>query len=76
MEVFKRILKDSPDFSSLNEIMLQFSMLPYEQFRKELDEWFLVSLKEKGVDGGEPLLADLVGLVKLIEEREGSNGWG
>jgi hypothetical protein len=39
-----------PRFDSLAEIMEHFSKVPFEQFKKELDDWFYQSLSEKGKD--------------------------
>jgi hypothetical protein len=41
---------DKPDFSTLGGIMAYFGQVPFEQFRRELDEWFLKGLEEKGID--------------------------
>lgn len=41
---------ESPDFSTLTGIMERFRRVPYEQFQKELNEWFTNSLLEKGMD--------------------------
>jgi len=39
-----------PDFSTLAGIMEHFSKVPFEQFKKELDEWFYQSLQGRGND--------------------------
>jgi len=39
-----------PDFSTLAGIMEHFSKVPFEQFKKELDEWFYQSLQGKDKD--------------------------
>ncbi|MET3981892.1 hypothetical protein ABIB62_004548 [Mucilaginibacter sp. UYP25] len=40
----------NPNFNSLGEIMGYFQQVPFEQFKSNLDEWFLKSLGEKGID--------------------------
>ncbi|RYG06628.1 MAG: hypothetical protein EOO07_28875 [Chitinophagaceae bacterium] len=37
-------LPEMPNFSSLTEIMERFNTVPYDQFQKELNEWFTRSL--------------------------------
>jgi hypothetical protein len=39
-----------PDFGSLTGIMERFAQIPYEQFQRELHDWFYNSLSEKGID--------------------------
>lgn len=39
---------NQPSFSSLTEIMDHFYNVPFEQFQKELNDWFSKSLLEKG----------------------------
>jgi hypothetical protein len=38
-----------PNFGSLSEIMERFGHVPYEQFQKDLNDWFITGLKENGV---------------------------
>jgi len=35
-----------PEFSSLAEIMDRFNTIPYNQFQKELNEWFFSNLAD------------------------------
>lgn len=39
-----------PKFGSLAEIMERFGQVPYEQFQKELNDWFVAGLKENGMN--------------------------
>jgi hypothetical protein len=41
---------NSPDFSTLTGIMERFYRVPYEQFQRELNDWFTGNLLEKGLD--------------------------
>lgn len=41
---------NSPDFSTLTGIMERFYRVPYEQFQRELNDWFTGNLLEKGMD--------------------------
>ncbi|WP_259065094.1 hypothetical protein HDF24_00575 [Mucilaginibacter sp. X4EP1] len=41
---------NQPDFSSLTGIMNHFYNVPFEQFQKELNDWFTKALWEKGID--------------------------
>lgn len=55
-----------PNFGSISEIMERFGRVPFEQFQKELNDWFMSGLKEKGIDVAElekqgyPDLPDLI----------------
>jgi hypothetical protein len=40
----------NPNFNSLGEIMGYFHQVPFEQFKSDLDEWFLKNVGEKGID--------------------------
>jgi len=40
----KNALPEMPEFSSLTEIMERFYTVPYDQFQKELNEWFYRNL--------------------------------
>lgn len=57
------------DFGSLTGIMEHFANVPYEQFQKELNDWFYKSLSEKGIDlqqmqaSGFTNLPDLISLI-------------
>jgi hypothetical protein len=42
----------SRDFSSLSEIMERFNSIPFEQFQRELSEWFIANLSKQGIDVG------------------------
>ena len=42
----KNSLPEIPEFSSLTEIMERFYTVPYEQFQKELNEWFYRKLAD------------------------------
>ena len=42
-----------PEFSSLTEIMERFNTVPYDQFQRELDEWFKRNLAK--TQGGDSL---------------------
>lgn len=41
---------NTPDFSTLTGIMERFHRVPYEQFQRELNDWFTRNLLEKGMD--------------------------
>ena len=41
---------ECPDFSTLSGIMDYFNKVPFETFKKELNEWFLKELPEKRPD--------------------------
>ncbi len=41
---------ESPDFSTLSGIMDYFNKVPFETFKKKLDEWFIRELPEKRPD--------------------------
>jgi len=41
---------NSPNFNTLTGIMERFYRVPYEQFQRELNDWFTVNLREKGMD--------------------------
>jgi len=41
---------NSPDFSTLTGIMERYYRVPYEQFQRELNDWFTDNLLEKGMD--------------------------
>jgi hypothetical protein len=40
----KNALPEMPEFNSLTEIMERFNTVPYDQFQKELNDWFYRSL--------------------------------
>jgi hypothetical protein len=67
MEDFKP-LSNQPDFGSLTGIMEMFHRIPYEQFQKELNDWFTSNLLEKGVDLNDLHENGLPGLPSLISE--------
>ncbi len=66
----KKPHQSSPDFGTLTGIMERFVQVPYEQFQRELDDWFAESLAEKGIDLQQALrqegLAFLPQLVSFI----------
>jgi len=59
-----------PDFSTLSEIMDYFHKVPFDTFRKTLDDWFLNELPNRRPDlikqNGEVALP--LGLFDLIEK--------
>jgi len=61
--------KDTPDFGTLTGIMERFAQIPYEQFQRELHDWFYHSLSKKGIDlqqlqdKGLPNLPELVSFI-------------
>jgi hypothetical protein len=63
---------NQPDFSSLTGIMNHFYNVPFEQFQKELNDWFTKALLEKGIDqqnlklSGDSNLSSLPDLVSKI----------
>ena len=59
----------TPDFGTLTGIMERFAQVPYEQFQRELNDWFYGSLSEKGIDQSqlqEKGLASLPDLISFI----------
>ena len=40
---------NTPEFSSLTEIMDRFNQVPYSQFKQELSAWFNRGLEERNV---------------------------
>lgn len=77
MDVKNKNISDiKPDFSSLAGIMMRFKMVPYEQFRDELDNWFYDGVNKSGVENRESLFSDLSVLVKFIDEQEALDGGG
>lgn len=67
-------LPEMPEFSSLTEIMERFNTVPYDQFQRELDEWFKRNLaKTQGGDSLQNLensgLGKLPALVSEIYHR-------
>jgi hypothetical protein len=72
---------ESPDFSTLSGIMDYFHKVPFETFKKELNEWFLKELPNKRPDLINPdgeinlpsSLSELVAKIfKLAEEKDQS----
>ncbi|MDP9079034.1 MAG: hypothetical protein M3O71_16520 [Bacteroidota bacterium] len=72
---------ESPDFSTLSGIMAYFNKVPFETFKKDLNEWFLKELPNKRPDllnpdgkiAMPPALAELVAnIFKLAEEKDQS----
>jgi hypothetical protein len=72
---------ESPDFSTLSGIMEYFNKVPFETFKRELNEWFVKELPNKRPDlvkanGDIDLPAGLQNLIdkiyKLAEERDQS----
>jgi len=72
---------ESPDFSTLSGIMEYFNKVPFDTFKKELNEWFLKELPNKRPDllnfegkiDMPPALSDLVEKIfKLGEEKDQS----
>ena len=72
---------ESPDFSTLSGIMEYFNKVPFDTFKKELNEWFLKELPNKrpdllnseGKTDMPPALSDLVEKIfKLGEEKDQS----
>ena len=63
---------NQPDFSSLTGIMDYFHNVPFEQFQRELNDWFSKALLEKGIDpekiqiNGHPNLSSIPDLVSQI----------
>jgi len=61
--------QSTPDFGTLTGIMERFAQVPYEQFQRELHDWFYNSLSEKGIDlqqsqeNGLTRLPDLVSFI-------------
>jgi hypothetical protein len=69
---------ESPDFSTLTGIMEYFHKVPFETFKKTLNDWFLQQLPEKRPDlispNGKPKLPEeLFALIdriyKVAEEK-------
>jgi hypothetical protein len=60
---------------TITEIMGRFQAVPYEQFQKELNEWFVRELSEKGLTADKltaeslPDLSSLPELVGKIYQR-------
>ena len=72
----------TPDFSTLSGIMDYFNKVPFETFKKDLNEWFLKELPNKrpdllNADGKidvPPAFNELVAKIfKLAEEKDQSN---
>lgn len=72
---------ESPDFSTLSGIMDYYNKVPFETFKRELNEWFLKELPDKRPDlikanGEIDLPAGLQNLIdnifKLAEEKDQS----
>ena len=72
---------ETPDFSTLSGIMKYFNKVPFETFKKELNEWFLKELPHKrpdlidakGAIDLPPALSELVEKIfKLAEEKDQS----
>ena len=42
--------QQQPDFGTLTGMMERYAQVPYEQFQRELHDWFYNSLSEKGID--------------------------
>ena len=72
---------ESPDFSTLSGIMEYFNKVPFETFKKELNEWFLKELPDKRPDlikpdGGIDLPPGLQNLIdnifRISEEKDQS----
>ncbi|WP_184547322.1 hypothetical protein [Mucilaginibacter sp. FT3.2] len=70
------------DFSTLSGIMEYFNKVPFETFKKELNEWFIKELPKKrpdliSTDGKNripPELSKLVAKIfKIAEEKDQSN---
>lgn len=61
--------QSTPYFGTLTGIMERFAQVPYEQFQRELHDWFYNSLSEKGIDlqqsqeNGLTRLPDLVSFI-------------
>ena len=76
MEESKNSIK--PDFSTLTGIMEYFHKVPFEQFKKELNEWFKSELAEKNKlskSAGVNTLPDnfegfIESIFKLAEEKD------
>jgi len=73
---------ESPDFSTLSGIMEYFHKVPFEVFKKELNEWFLKELPNKRPDlinlNGDvnlpPSFPNLISeIFKISEEKDQSN---
>lgn len=73
---------ESPDFSTLSGIMEYFNKVPFETFKKELNEWFLKELPDKrpdlidtkGAIDLPPALSELVRKIfRVAEEKDQSN---
>ena len=67
-------LPEMPEFGSLTEIMERFYTVPYDQFQRELDDWFKRNLaKTQGGDSLQNLensgLGKLPALVSEIYHR-------
>lgn len=70
----KNALPEMPQFNSLTEIMERFKSVPYDQFQKELNEWFTKSLaKYQGANSLQNLepsgIGNLPALVSEIYHR-------
>jgi len=72
---------ETPDFSTLTGIMEYFNKVPFETFKKDLNEWFIKELPNKRPDllnpdgkvNMPPALSDLVEKIfKLGEEKDQS----
>jgi hypothetical protein len=61
-------LNDQPDFTTLTGIMERFHHVPYEQFQKELNDWFTSNLLEKGMDLNELQRKGFHGLPDFISQ--------
>jgi hypothetical protein len=57
-----------PEFNSLTEIMERFHHVPYEQFQKELHDWFMSNLLSKGEDLNDLQKEGLPDLPSFISE--------
>ncbi|EHQ24757.1 hypothetical protein Mucpa_0565 [Mucilaginibacter paludis DSM 18603] len=68
MEEAEKSNPESPDFSTLTGIMERFHRVPYEQFQKELNDWFTGNLREQGIDLNTLQEDGIIGLPNLISE--------
>jgi hypothetical protein len=77
--VSKLTTNESPDFSTLSGIMEYFNKVPFETFKRELNEWFVKELPEKRPDlvksnGDIDLPAGLQTLIDKIYKRAEEHG--
>lgn len=56
------------DFSTLTGVMERFQRVPYEQFQRELNDWFTSNLLEKGMDLNALPRNGFPGLANFINE--------